>query len=102
MDKALSLLGIAKRANQISYGEVMMEAIRHKKCQVVLIAADASERSKKQITDKCSFYQIPFFVKYQATEISQAIGKSNIKSVCVNDGNLSKAIIETLTRNEVD
>ena len=102
MDKVLGYLGLAKRANQVCCGEVLIEAIRHKKCHVVLIAADASERSKKQISDKCTYYGIPYFITSNSETLSRSIGKANIKSVGVNDGNLSKAIIDAMNRNEVD
>ena len=43
-DKTLSLLGLARRANKIIFGEVILERIRTVK--FMFIASDASEKTK--------------------------------------------------------
>ena len=59
MDKIYSLIGLAYRANKVSYGVKAMEKIAKKKCYLVVLADDASEKTKKKVFDKCATYQIP-------------------------------------------
>jgi len=57
----LQFLGLVKKAGAIVYGDALMEAIRTKSVYVVLLSDRASERTQKQIKDKCAFYQIKLF-----------------------------------------
>ena len=46
MDRILSLLGLAYRANKIKFGETVLENI--KTCQYLFIADDASDKTKER------------------------------------------------------
>lgn len=62
-------LGIVRRANALIWGARLMEGIRKKEVFLVLISEDASERTQKQLKDKCAFYQIPFIEGIKASEL---------------------------------
>ena len=50
MDKLLQMMGLARRANLLLAGEeVVADAIAAHKARLVLLAADASERTGKKI-----------------------------------------------------
>ena len=54
--------------------------IRSGQAKFVIIAADASERTKKQLTDKCKFYNVKHFMsQYTGAAIAEMLGK---KSTC--------------------
>lgn len=60
-DKMLTYLGLAAAKRSVVLGtDLVLKEIRKKKGPIcVLLASDASERTKKQITDKCNYYEIP-------------------------------------------
>lgn len=85
-DKVLGMLGLARRAGKLQGGETqVLDAVRSGKAQLVIIAADASDNSKKLFNDKCSYYHVPVY-EYGAKE---TIGHA---SVAVTDKNFSEAV----------
>lgn len=74
--QALNLIGLSLRANQQISGEpLVLQAIRQKKAQLVLLANDAGSNLQKEITNKCDYYHIPVVNKLTTVQLSQAIGK---------------------------
>ena len=71
-------IGICMVAGGVTVGfDMVLKDIRSRKAKFVLLAEDASQRTKKQITDKCSFYGITCFMpELSSADISRAIGKS--------------------------
>ncbi|WP_078576399.1 YlxQ family RNA-binding protein [Salipaludibacillus agaradhaerens] len=71
-----SLLGLMQRAGKLITGEeLVVKAIQNKKAHHVIIASDASENTRKKITDKCHYYKIPYTLFENRFSIGQAIGK---------------------------
>ena len=59
-NKVLSLLGLATKAGKIASGEFSTEkSVKSGKGFLVLVAADASENTKKKFRDMCKFYKVP-------------------------------------------
>ncbi len=97
MDKRLiSLLGLAQRARRLCYGETVIESIRSKKVYLVLVAADASEKTRKKITDKGRSYQVPVCVAGTVAELSAAVGQSNRVCIGVLDEGFAKKISQLM------
>ena len=97
--KLCGLLGIAQKAGKVTAGtNLVTEAIRSgspKKCPyAVFLASDASENTKKRVTNCCTFYEIPMYRTTLTTaEIGGAIGKSgSISVVGITDSGLSEAL----------
>ena len=59
-ESILRMIGLAKRAGKLAIGtDAVLNAVRVLKgSAIVMIASDASPRTTKQITDKCSFYGV--------------------------------------------
>ena len=83
--KYLNLLGLANVAKGIVSGETLIKSIAANETKLVIIANDASENTKKKLTDKCTFYQIEYVFYGDIDSLSHAIGKHNRVSVAVND-----------------
>ncbi|MFL2100563.1 YlxQ-related RNA-binding protein [Desemzia sp. FAM 23989] len=95
--KALNLLGLATRAGKLVSGEdLTIKHVRSEKAKVVIIANDASENTRKKISDKCQYYEIPYTIQYSKAELSQAIGKERT-IVCLTDAGFAKKIRELLS-----
>lgn len=86
------MLGISLKAGKLKTGEGVIDSIRSKKAKLVIIAADASERTKKTITDKAKFYNIDCIIRSTSAEISKAIGKNNRVAVSILDQKLAEKI----------
>jgi ribosomal protein L7Ae-like RNA K-turn-binding protein len=52
---------------------------------LIALASDASENTKKKIRDKASYYGIDVIESLTSTQLSQSIGKTNIKVIAILD-----------------
>jgi ribosomal protein L7Ae-like RNA K-turn-binding protein len=93
----MSLLGLANRARKIISGEELsVKEIRSGKARLVLLSADASENTKKKITDKCRSYEVPIKFVEDRYLLGQAIGKEARVVVAVMDDGFAKKLITLL------
>jgi ribosomal protein L7Ae-like RNA K-turn-binding protein len=94
--KLLSTIGLAQRASLIISGEEMvLEAIRKSRAKLVFLAADAGPSTTKRVTDKTAFYAVPLLTVLTGEELSNAIGKTNRKVLCVNDAKMAALLNKT-------
>ncbi len=79
--KIENYMGLCRAAGGVTTGfDLVLGEVRRKKARFVLLADDASERTKKQITDKCEFYETPLFpAGLTSGELAAILGK---KSSC--------------------
>lgn len=86
-------MGLAARARKICFGadSVALE-IKKKKVQLVMIAIDASDRTKEKFTKLCADYKVPIIIEGEIKALSKAIGKSNKAVIGIGDSNLAKEI----------
>lgn len=79
--KQLNLLGLATRSNRLISGEErVLNELKHRKVSLVVIATDLSEKTAKKISDKCRYYNVPYYSLATSAEISMNIGKK--RSIC--------------------
>lgn len=95
-NKIFGLLGIAAAARFILVGEKAMNSIRNQTAELVLIASDASEKTKKRVLDKCRFYDINSYIIEDSLQISNAIGKENIKFIAITDKGIALELVKNL------
>lgn len=97
-DKALSMLGLARRAGKLLYGsENVVMSARQGKVSLAVMAGDASERTKKLLTNKCKSFSVPLYEYSTKEELGKALGKSDISALGVSDRNFAKAIKDKLS-----
>jgi len=93
MEKVLGMIGLAKRAGKISAGGFLCEdAIKKRTAKLVIIASDASDKSKKSITDSCKYYKIPYVEFSDKDSLGKYCGGGERSVVSVNDKNFAEAI----------
>ena len=90
MDKTLSLIGLAYRANKVYLGEQCLEHIRE--LHFLFIAADASVKTRERYLKKCRYYHLDHCLDYSAKEISKALGRNNIRIIGISDEGFSRSI----------
>ncbi len=100
--KVHGLLGLATKAGKITSGsEACMEAIEKRSVKLILLAKDASERTKELFETKCREFNIPIYQILSIEEISQSIGKPNKAVIGIKDKGFSEAILKNINGGEV-
>ena len=96
--KALSLLGIARRAGKLSLHEGSnLAAIRSGRAKLLLLAKDAGASTAKKYLDKCATYQVPVYREADRMELGVALGTAGRSAVAVLDEGFAKKLLELLT-----
>ena len=100
--KILGLLGLASRARQITCGaDSTLSEIQKNKVKLVVIAEDASERTKNKFLETCKTFNIPIILHGSIEELSKAIGKQNKAIIGIKENNIAIEI-EKLNRGDVN
>jgi len=89
----LNIIGLAYRARKCSLGEdIIVNDIRQKRAQLVLLANDTGKQTKKKITDKCRTYNVPFRIVDDRSTLSNAIGKTQRVAIAILDAGFAAKI----------
>ncbi len=95
-------IGLCMAAGGVVTGtDLVLGAVRSGRAKFVLISRDASERTKKQLTDKCTYYQVNYRIsEYDSAALAQMLGKKSLCSAAAFTGrgpwaNVMKAFSET-------
>jgi len=92
------MLGLAQRAGILVSGEFAVEkAVKACKAFLVIVAADASDGTKKQFHDMCAYYQTECLECSTKAELGHAIGKDLRSSLAVLDEKMAEAVKKLLT-----
>lgn len=96
-DNILQLLGLAQRAGGVASGEFMTEtSVKEGKSHLVIVAADASERTKKQFNDMCKFNNVAYREYSNKESLGHAIGKEFRASLSISNEGLAKQIVSKI------
>ncbi|MDG5788991.1 YlxQ family RNA-binding protein [Evansella sp. AB-P1] len=89
----LNMLGLASRARKLVTGEeLVIKAIQKQKVHLVIVSEDASINTKKKVSDKCTFYNIPYIIKGDRGTLGRAIGKDERVIIGIEDKGFSNKI----------
>lgn len=92
-NKALSMLGIATKAGKTVTGEFSTEkAVKEGSACIVLVAADASDNTKKKFRNMCNYYHVTMKVFGDKISLGKACGREFRASLAVTDMGLATAI----------
>ena len=96
-EKLLGTLGLCQRAGKLKSGEfAVLEALRKKTAVMVIVSNDASDNTKKEFSDKCSYYKVPIYFYGTMDELGHAIGKDVRTSLAITDAGFAKTLIKNL------
>lgn len=94
------LLGLAYRAGKVVSGEEpVLAAVRGRHAHIVLLADDASERTRQNWHNKCRFYNVRLCIVSDRFQLGKAIGKDHRVVVAVNDQGFSKKLTALLDQS---
>ena len=84
--KISSMLSLCAKAGMLITGEESAEkALQKGTAELIIIAADASENTKKKFVNKCFFYQKPVRVFGERAVLSNSVGKNNRTVYVITD-----------------
>ena len=93
--KILSLLGLATRSRNVVSGEFMTEkSVKEGSAKLVIVAGDASDNTKKEFRDMCSYYKVPYYELADKNELGQCMGKEMRASLSILDDGFAKSIMK--------
>ena len=92
--KLLNMLGLCRISGNLKSGDAMCEeAIRQRKAELVLIAKDASDNTRKKFKDKASFYKIEAVdLPFDKSEMGKAMGLGERSVAAVTDKGLADSL----------
>ena len=100
--KIMGLLGLSARARKISFGtDSTLKEMKRGKIKLLIVAEDASERTKDKFLKNAEKYAIPIIIYGNIKDISNAIGKTNKAIIGVEDVNIATEI-ERINRGDVN
>jgi len=83
MDSALELLGLIYKAKKLVLGEEILKQI--KKVKLLIIASDISSNSRERFEKKCFYYKIEMIDCFTGEQLSNYLGKNNVKAIGITD-----------------
>ena len=95
--KIYQLLGLAARARKLTTGEeLVVSDIRAKRAKLVILSNDASDNTKKKVSDKCNSYNVEKRAFGNREALGHAIGKESRVVLAVMDSGFAKKLSELL------
>lgn len=84
--KLLQFLGLCQRAGKLASGETgVLGAIRDGSAELVIVAENASDNTKKKFSDSAGYYNKKIVVFGDKFEMGNAIGKAERSVLAVRD-----------------
>jgi len=88
-------IGLALRARKLTIGtDVTIMELRKGNVFLVFLASDASNGTKKKVTDKAKTYNTEVIMELDSGQISRALGKNDIKVIGITDKGFSQLLID--------
>ena len=98
-----STISLAQKAGRIRSGEFAVEkAIPSGEAQLVIVASDASDNTKKKFRDSCTYYHVPFVEYETKANLGHAIGRQMRAVICVTDQGFAKKMLEMMDRKDTE
>lgn len=99
--KALSMISLATKAGKTASGEFSTEqSVKSFRAELVIVATDASENTKKKFRNMCEFYEVPIYFYGDKDTLGHAMGKEFRASLAVNDLGFAKGIMKHLDNEQ--
>ncbi len=101
-NKVLGLLGLCTKAGKICFGhDACIDLIKKQKVKLLIVAEDASDRTKKEFEMVCKDNNIKIYYYGDIEELSRAIGKNNKAVIGIKEENFAKQIEKIINGGEI-
>ena len=92
-ERVYSLLSLAMKAGAVASGQVAaLQTIAGGKACLAVIAADASDNTKKKVKNNCAYYRVPCIVFGEKDKLGHCIGKEERSLLAVTNESLAGAV----------
>ena len=101
-EKTYSLIGLATRAGKVVSGDdsTLLE-LKRGNVELVIVAQDASDNTKKLFKDKCAYRNIPQISFSTKLQLGLCIGKAPRAAMGIKDKNFAKRIQELIETTKI-
>lgn len=97
--KIYSLIGLCQKAGAVGAGEFQTEKyIKSGIAELVIVAEDSSENTKKKFRNSSEFYKVPFYIFGNKDNLGAAIGCEFRASLAITNNGLAQRIMEELNK----
>ncbi len=97
MSNYLNIIGLAYRARKCATGEeTIINEVRNQKAKLVLMSNDISKGTRKKLTDKCSYFNVPYVEVDDRYTLGKALGKPERVAVAILDDGFAKKLLTLL------
>jgi len=103
-NKLGGMLGLARKAGKLSYGtDQITDSIRNKHPNIVLMASDISENTRKRIENCCKYYKTEYGNLDMTMDIlSHYLGQTSaVSAVSIMDKGFTAAILDIINSTTV-
>ena len=95
------LIGLAMKAGKLVAGtDACLEQMEKKTVKIILVAQDASERTKTKFEQEAKKCNIPIYKVLSIDEISKAMGKNNKAVIGIKEAGFSNKIMDIIRGGE--
>lgn len=102
LKKALSLISLATKAGKVVSGEFATEKeVKTGYAELVIVAEDASDNTKKKFQNMCEFYEVPICFFGDKETLGHTIGKEFRAMLAITDAGFAKGICKHLNAEHV-
>ncbi len=99
--KAMSMISLATKAGKTASGEFSTEqSVKSFRAELVIVANDASDNTKKKFKNMCEFYEVPMYVYGDKDSLGHAMGKEYRAMLAVNDAGFAKGIMKHIENEQ--
>ncbi len=99
--RARALLGFAQRAGRVASGHAaVLRAIGRRKAKLVIVACDASPRTRRGVEEAAKSGGIPVAFWESMADLGMALGKPDRAVAAVCDDGFARALIAALQAGE--
>lgn len=99
LEPLLNSLGLCKRAGKITKGDLLLKNIKH--CHLLVVASDASDKTKERWIKKAYFYKLPLIQTLTSQQISKAINSSHTVALGVVDPHLAQLVLSKCEKEDI-
>lgn len=101
-ERIYSFIGLARKAQKLLSGDETCEkALKAKKVNLIIIAEDASENTKKKFTDACSYRNINIRIFGTKEYLGKFTGKNVRSVIAILEKNFSKRLMEMIDAENI-
>ncbi|EOD00622.1 L7Ae/L30e/S12e/Gadd45 family ribosomal protein [Caldisalinibacter kiritimatiensis] len=98
MKRIYSMLGLGRKAGFIETGGTACElSIKKKKCNLLIIAINASQNTKDKFMSLCKRYKIKYILFGDKELLGKSTGKESISIIAITDKQFTESLIKKLS-----